>query len=239
MRLAHRAASAIDHDRHRVAAVVDEHLLAAGVALPHDQRQPAFPAAEQIAPAAVAIAVRMDGDIFLPEHLERDVLALQLARHHRPVRLGLLAPPRLHPRHPIQACFQLGVGHVRRHRPGKPRTLEPLHHVAHRRARNSHPASNLPDRKRSFSRYSLIASRASRILALLVGIHSLQLFGCRKAWAQRSGSSPPRWAEINRNGGRDQFGIPGGNSSEWWAASSRNPHVRPHVPRILGPQSDA
>ncbi|MDP3676792.1 MAG: hypothetical protein Q8R44_17120, partial [Novosphingobium sp.] len=27
-------------------------------------------------------------------------------------------------------------------------------------------------------------------------------------------------------GGRDQFGIPGGNSSEWRAASIRNPHAR-------------
>lgn len=145
--IAFLASPAVDHDRHRVAGIVDEHLLAAGVALAHDQRQPAFPAAEQVAPAAVAIAVRVRGVVFLPQHLQCDVLALQLARHHRPVWFWLLASARLHPGHAIEASLQIGVRHLRWNRPGQPRPPEPPQRVADRRRPNSDPLANHPCRK--------------------------------------------------------------------------------------------
>jgi hypothetical protein len=71
------AGFAVHHHRHRVAGVVDEQLLPAAVLLAHDQRQSPFPATEQIAETAVTVAVRMLGDVFFPQNLERHVLALQ------------------------------------------------------------------------------------------------------------------------------------------------------------------
>ena len=145
--IAFLASPAVDHDRHRVAGIVDEHLLAAGVALAHDQRQSAFPAPEQVAPSAVPIAVRMGSVVFLPEDLQGDVLALQLARHHRPVRFRLLAPARLHTGHTIETPLQIGVRHFRRNWPGQPRPPKPPQRVADRRRSNPDPLANHPCRK--------------------------------------------------------------------------------------------
>ena len=74
------------------------------------------------------------------------------------------------------------------------------------------------------SRYIRITSRTWRIFALLVGIHFLPAVRSRKHGPNDQAHHPKWWAGINRNGGRDQLGIPGGNTSEWWARSPRNPH---------------
>lgn len=58
--------------------------------LPHRQWQPAFPASEQVAKPAVAIPIRVQGDVFFPQNLKRVVLALHLARYHRPARFRQL-----------------------------------------------------------------------------------------------------------------------------------------------------
>jgi hypothetical protein len=49
------------------------------VILPHGRRQPCLPGAIALAEAAIAVAGRMDGAIFLPEQLERHPWPAQLA----------------------------------------------------------------------------------------------------------------------------------------------------------------
>jgi hypothetical protein len=107
----------VHHDRHRIASVIKEKLLAAGMALADDQRQAAFPAAEQIAESRVTIPVRMLGPILLPEHMQRHVFPLQFARYHRPVRLGQLTPPRFGAGNPVQPLFQIRVANLGWKRP--------------------------------------------------------------------------------------------------------------------------
>ena len=80
-----------------LARVVDERLLPGDVVLAHHRGQPPFETAKQIAEAAVAVTLRMDLSIFLPEDRHRDARTLELARQGRPVRLG---PPPLALRDP-------------------------------------------------------------------------------------------------------------------------------------------
>ena len=151
------------------------------------------------------------------------MLTLQLARYNRPVRLRLLAPARLHAGGAIKSRFQLRVADLRGNRPGKAGTLKAGEHVPHRRTCHSRQAGNLSHRKASLAVHSHHFAQCTHLRP--PRRHpSLQTKAQRLA-PKRSGSKPPEgWAGINRNGGRDQFGIPGGNSSEWWAASIRNPH---------------
>jgi len=147
VRVAHFAGPAVDHDRHRVPGVVDEQLLAARMALAHHQRQPTFPAAEQVAPAAVAIPVRVCRVVLLPQHLQRHVLAFQLPRHHRPVGLGLLAAAGFHARHAVKSALQLGVRHFIRDWPGQPRPSEPPQRIPDRRRADPDPFAYHPRRQ--------------------------------------------------------------------------------------------
>ncbi len=109
------ASARLVHDhRHGVAGVVHKELLAAQVGLAHGHRQPGFPAAVELAEAAVAVALGVGLDVLVPEDLQRDVLALQLAVHRRPVGLRpatmALPPSSL----PIEARLELGVGQLQR-----------------------------------------------------------------------------------------------------------------------------
>jgi hypothetical protein len=70
LRHPHLAGRAVDHLQRR-AGVIDEHSLADDVALPHDRRQPRFPRAIELAETAVAIAIRVDGAMLLPQELQR------------------------------------------------------------------------------------------------------------------------------------------------------------------------
>ena len=81
-------------DRHPRAGIVDEHPLACGMALAHDRREPARPAAVVLAKGRVAVAVRMLATIFVPEQRKGDPRPLQFPVDRRPVRLGELAPLR-------------------------------------------------------------------------------------------------------------------------------------------------
>ena len=147
MRIADLAGPAVHHHRHRVASVINEQLLAARMALAHHQRQPTFPAAEQVAPAAVAIPVRVCRVVLLPQHLQRHVLAFQLPRHHRPVGLGLLAAAGFHARHAVKSALQLGVRHFIRDWPGQPRPSEPPQRIPDRRRADPDPFAYHPRRQ--------------------------------------------------------------------------------------------
>ena len=91
LRRAPLAGEPVHDDRHRVAGIVHEQLLARGMGLAHDHRQLGGEGPVELTKAAVAQAIRLLGDVLLPEDRERHVLALQLAVDRGPVGLR---PPR-------------------------------------------------------------------------------------------------------------------------------------------------
>ena len=94
LRLADLAGFAID-DRHGLAGVVDEGLVAGDMVLPHGGRQAMLEVAVELAEARIAIALGMGVAILLPEHRQIDGRALHLAHQRRPVRLDMAAKARL------------------------------------------------------------------------------------------------------------------------------------------------
>ena len=102
---------------------VDERLLAGPVDLPHRRPQPPRPLAVDLAELAVAVAVRMDLGVLLPEELQGDAVALELAVDVRAVgpdpvlrRGGATEQPRIERR----------VVQFRRQRPTQPSLGRPL-----------------------------------------------------------------------------------------------------------------
>jgi hypothetical protein len=73
--------------------IVDEHPLAGGMSLAHRRRQPAFPGAVQLAPATVAIVVRLPLTILLPQQHQRDAGPAQLVMDISPIGLRLAPRP--------------------------------------------------------------------------------------------------------------------------------------------------
>ena len=86
------AGEPVHDDRHRVAGVVHEQLLARGMGLAHDHRQLGGEKPIKLTEAAIPQAVRLLGDVLLPEDRERHMLALQLAMDRSPI--GLRPPHR-------------------------------------------------------------------------------------------------------------------------------------------------
>jgi len=85
--------------------------------LAHGRRKPLLKAAEQLAKAAVAVTIGMNGAIFLPRDEQRDAGLLQFQRQFRPVRLGKPAHALLHPNSGEQPVLNGVVGHLGRQRP--------------------------------------------------------------------------------------------------------------------------
>ena len=67
--------------------IIDEQPFARWMALTHDRRQFSFPASVEFAVPAVAIAVRMNGSVFLPQQRKRDPFLAQFGMHVSPVWL--------------------------------------------------------------------------------------------------------------------------------------------------------
>lgn len=139
MRLSCLAGQPIDDHRHRVARIIDEQLVACGMVLPHRHRQACSPAPVKIAEAAVAIAVRVTRDIFVPKDLQRHVLALELAMDIGPVGFGAAAVARLRACGPVESGFQNRVGDLIAQRPGQLGSGGASQRLAHRRGRSPHP----------------------------------------------------------------------------------------------------
>ena len=106
------------------------------------------PGAIQLAKPAVAIARRMRLPIFLPEQLQRDVFAPQLAVNRRPVRqrLGRRAGQPTLPADP-QSGHQLGIGQAFGQGPAQPGGLGALEIIAHRAGGQTATARNLAQRQ--------------------------------------------------------------------------------------------
>jgi hypothetical protein len=119
MRRPRLARQPVDHHRDGVAGIVDEQLLAGTMGLPHRHRQIGRPAPVKIAETAVAVAVRVAGDVFVPQDLQRHMLALQLPVHISPVRLGRPAMARLRAGRLVERGPQDRVTDLLAKRPGK------------------------------------------------------------------------------------------------------------------------
>ncbi len=106
--------------------------------LAHRHRQIGRPAPVEVTKPAVAIAVRVTLDIFVPEDLKRHMLALQLPMHMGPVRLDAAAVTRLRSVRLVERGLQNRIGDLVAQRPGKPRGLRPPQRLAHRRGCSAH-----------------------------------------------------------------------------------------------------
>src|SRR5215510_14366594 len=82
-------------------------------------------------------------DIFVPQNRERDVLALEFALDHCPVRFGLAAMALLRPGVLVQLGFEDRVGEVVRQRPGQPGLRKSLYGLTDRRRREPCSPSDL------------------------------------------------------------------------------------------------
>ena len=99
--------------------IVDEHAFAGRVRLPHRRRQPALPAAIELTPAAVAVAVGRSLPVFLPQQHQRDPRTAQLAMDVGPVRFGLASRAALGTGAGIKHRLQHPVAQRRWQRPAK------------------------------------------------------------------------------------------------------------------------
>lgn len=142
------AGQPVDHHRHRITRIVDEQLLAGCVGLTHRHRQPGFPGAVKLAEPAVAVSVRMLGDVFIPHDRQRHVLALQFAPDGGPVRL--LRPPMtqlLACRATKQAALDFCFRQRQRRQPVETDRVKAAQRQPHRRSRNPYPYPNLAGRQ--------------------------------------------------------------------------------------------
>ena len=183
---------------------------------------PRRPAAVQLAEPRIAISVGMPLDVLVPQDLQRDVLALQLAVNRRPI--GLAAPPvplllsgcgeELPFQHPCRSSRQAMANSARRQRAAST-SAEPL------------TTPRRPDgqsRCRTHRRHLIEARRApgaSRSSLLASSPPVAKAKGTDAKRQQRrslSGRLHPgipgeiiseRRATSNRNGARDHPGIPG------------------------------
>src|SRR5580700_3927583 len=111
--------------------------------LPHRHRDPRCPAAVELAKPRVAIPVGMPLDVFVPQDLQRDVLALQLPMDRGPIGLVAAAMALLGADRGKKLRFQHGVGHLGRQWPAEPSGGEPLQRQPDSRRRHANPAGDL------------------------------------------------------------------------------------------------
>ena len=144
LRRAPFAGEPVHDDRHRVAGIVHEQLLARGVGLAHDHRQLGSEGPVQLTEAAIAQSIRLLGDVLLPEDGKRHVLALQLPMNRSPV--GFRPPRRagLGAALAVKPLLKPGVAKLLRQRPAQTRGAKPPERRPHRQRRLAGPPRGLP-----------------------------------------------------------------------------------------------
>ena len=145
LRHADFAGEPVDDDWHAVAGVVDEQPLAGGVRLAHPHRQCLLEGSIELAEPGVAAGV--GGDIFVPQDQQGDVLALQLAMHGGPIRLGDPPVAALAASAGVERSLQRLVVHIVRKRPDEARGFSPLQHLSRRRTGHTEPTGDLVRRQ--------------------------------------------------------------------------------------------
>src|ERR1700758_1966048 len=187
--------------------------------LPHRHRNPRRPAAVQLAKPRIAIAVGVLLDVLVPQHLQGDVLALELAVKRRPIGLGTATVPLLLADRGKELRFQRGVGELRRQRPPEPGVGEPLQCQPHGRRRNTYSAGNLVAGQPGGLQPKHVAHLAH--CDPLCWHRPLPWQKPKERTLSGPAETPPTRATSSRNGGRNHLGTPGEIKSDWRATSSR------------------
>ena len=180
--------------------------------LPHRHRNLRCPAAVQLAKARVAIAVGILLDVLVPQDLQRDVLALQLAVNRGPVGLGETAVTLLLADRGKELCFQRRVGQFGRQWPAQPGGGEPLQRQPDSRWRHAHPAGDLVAGHPGGFQPKHVAHLAHR--DPLCWHRPLPWQKPKERTLSGPAETPSNRATSSRNGGRNHLGTPGEIKSE-------------------------
>ena len=199
--------------------------------LAHRRRQPPLELAEQLAEAAVRVALRMDRPILVPQHQQIDARALELAHQRRPVGLGMQAEARTHPGVDKQSRDQLFVGHVRGEWPADPGRSRAAQILAHRARRDAQFPPDRPAARAGtkMHRQQLLDPPHGQPLCrhptppsiAMAALEARSLLTCETILSPDA-LSLRRSGRHRQNGGRLEIGTVGGISSERRAASDRN-----------------
>ena len=150
-------------DRNGVACPVDKQLLAGHMRLPHRRRHMLAPVRVKLAEPRVAVAVRMLGQMLLPEQRQRHPAPLQLALDRRPIDGGARICAGIGSRE--QTALQLGIVHSLPYRPGDPCQRCPTHIVGSLRLARprcrADPAITQPQRVLEMKHLANLAHRQS------------------------------------------------------------------------------
>src|SRR5271169_6576687 len=161
----------------------------------------------------------MSLDVLVPQDLQRDVLALQLAVHRRPVGLGETAVTLLLADSGKELCFQRRVDQFDRQWPAKPGGGKPLQRQPDGRWRHADPAGDLVAGHPGGFQPKHVAHLAHR--DPLCWHRPLPWQKPKERTLSGPAETPSNRATSSRNGGRNHLGTPSDIKSEWWATSSR------------------
>src|SRR4029077_19662396 len=124
--------------------VVDENLVAGDMMLTHHWGKTTLELAIQIAEARVAVGVRMNLAVLLPQHHQIDARPLELARQCRPVWLVATPLAGLDAAASKQSLFQNLIAPLDRQRPADPGFPRSFEIVLDGAARHSERPPDLP-----------------------------------------------------------------------------------------------
>src|SRR5271169_3212462 len=161
----------------------------------------------------------MSLDVLVPQDLQRDVLALQLAVHRRPVGLGETAVTLLLADSGKELCFQRRVDQFDRQWPDQPGGGKPLQRQPDGRWRHADPAGDLVAGYPGGLQPKHVAHLAHR--DPLCWHRPLPWQKPKERTLSGPAETPSNRATSSRNGGRNHLGTPSDIKSEWWARSSR------------------
>ena len=189
--------------------------------LPHRDRDARCPSPVQLAEARIAIPVGLSLDVLVPQDLQCDVLALQLAVNRRPVGLGAAAVALLLAGCGKEPCFQRRVGQLSRQWPAEPGGREPLQGQPNGRRGHTNPAGNLVAGHPGGIQSKHVAHLAHR--DPLCWHRPLPWQKPKDRTLSGPAEAPSNRATSSRNAERNHLGTASDIKSEWRARSSRNP----------------
>src|SRR5215472_10106868 len=159
-------------------------------------------------------------DVLIPQHRQRDVLALELAVDLAPIGLDVTPMTLFGTDRSEQYRFQRAVGHLSRQRPAQPRACQPFQRQPDSRWRNTYAAGNLIEPDPGGSQTKHFAHSAHRQPLCW---HPLPRVNPKGRTLIGPAEAPPNRARSSRNAGRNHRGF----ASDF----PRNPQA---APRCVG-----
>src|SRR5262252_1932405 len=142
-------------------------------------------------------------DVLIPQHRQRDVLALELAVDLAPIGLDVTPMTLFGTDRSEQYRFQRAVGHLSRQRPAQPRACQPFQRQPDSRWRNTYAAGNLIEPDPGGSQTKHFAHSAHRQPLCW---HPLPRVNPKGRTLIGPAEAPPNRARSSRNGGRNHLG---------------------------------